>query len=37
MTVVVDSYRSVVAFRPERFNPVPVGESERARVLLVCL
>ncbi len=31
------SYQSVVAFRPDRFTPVPVAENERARVLLVCL
>jgi len=26
-----------VAFRPERFNPVPIAQNERVRVLLVCL
>ncbi|HEV2357539.1 MAG TPA: cupin domain-containing protein [bacterium] len=31
------SYRTAVAFRPDRFNPVPIAQSERARVLLACL
>lgn len=37
MSVLVSSYRSLVAFQPGRFNPVPVGATDRARVLLVCL
>ncbi|MHB8731143.1 MAG: cupin domain-containing protein [bacterium] len=31
------SYRAAAAFTPECFNPVPVAQSERAKVLLVCL
>jgi len=32
----VRSAREAASFRPERFNPVAVAESERARMLLVC-
>jgi quercetin dioxygenase-like cupin family protein len=31
------SYRTAAAFKPDRFNPVPIAQSERSRVLLVCL
>jgi len=31
------SYRSAVTFRPDRFTPVPIAETTRARMLLVCL
>jgi len=37
MSTLMTSYRTAVAFRPDRFNPVPVAQNERARVLLVCL
>ena len=37
MSTLVSSYRSTAAFRPERFNPIPIAQSERTRVLLVCL
>jgi quercetin dioxygenase-like cupin family protein len=37
MSTLIGSYRAAVAFKPERFNPVPIAQSERTRVLLVCL
>lgn len=37
MNALLHSYRTAVAFTPERFHPVPVAQSERTRVLLVCL
>lgn len=30
------SYQDVVAFRPERFNPVTLDESGQTRVILAC-
>ncbi len=36
MSATVRSAREAASFRPERFNPVPVAENERARMLLVC-
>ena len=37
MSALMSSYRTAVAFKPERFNPVPVAQSDRVKVLLVCL
>ncbi len=37
MSALLRSYRTAAAFTPERFNPVPIAQSARARVLLVCL
>lgn len=37
MSALVSSYRSAAAFRWERFNAVPISQSECTRVLLVCL
>ena len=34
---VVINYKTVASFSPERFTPVPFGQSERSRALLVCL
>ncbi len=36
MSATVRSASEAASFRPERFNPVPVAENERARMLLVC-
>ena len=36
-TKLIPSYAQVLSFRPEHFNPVPLAESERVKVLLVCL
>lgn len=36
VSAMVRSTRETASFCPERFNPVPVAESERARMLLVC-
>jgi quercetin dioxygenase-like cupin family protein len=33
----VSDYREKVRFAPERFTPVPLGESARTKALLVCL
>jgi quercetin dioxygenase-like cupin family protein len=37
MTAVLTFYKSAVAFRQDRFRPVVVAETERIRVLLMCL
>ncbi|MBI4288967.1 MAG: cupin domain-containing protein [Chloroflexi bacterium] len=37
MAVVVPSYKKSIAFTPSRFNPVAMAQSDRVRVLLVCL
>jgi quercetin dioxygenase-like cupin family protein len=37
MTALLTSYRTAVAFSADRFNPVPVAQNDRARVLVVCL
>lgn len=37
MAIIVKSYKESIAFNPSRFNPVALGQSERIRVLLVCL
>jgi quercetin dioxygenase-like cupin family protein len=37
MSAVLTSYRSAVVFRPDRVQPVVLAETERIRVLLVCL
>lgn len=34
---IVTNYKTVASFSPERFTPVPFGQSERSRALLVCL
>jgi quercetin dioxygenase-like cupin family protein len=34
---VLTSYKSAVAFRRDRFQPVVLAETERIRVLLLCL
>ena len=34
MAVFIKSYKDVAAFRPERFNPVPVAANERVRVIV---
>jgi quercetin dioxygenase-like cupin family protein len=37
MNAILTSYRSAVAFRQDRFQPVVLAETERVRVLLMCL
>ncbi|HEV2281834.1 MAG TPA: cupin domain-containing protein [bacterium] len=37
MSALMSSYRTAVAFKPEHFNPVPVAQGDRVKVLLVCL
>lgn len=37
MAAIVTTLEKSVAFRPERFNPVLLAVSERAKALLVCL
>ncbi len=37
MSTLLRSYRAAAAFTPQRFNAVPIAQSERTRVLLVCL
>lgn len=37
MSAVLTSYRSAVAFQQDRFQPVVLAETERIRVLLMCL
>lgn len=36
MASLIQTYQSAVAFRPERFNPIVLDESERTRVILAC-
>ena len=37
MAVVFASYKDSIAFNPARFNPVALAQSDKVRVLLVCL
>jgi quercetin dioxygenase-like cupin family protein len=37
VSTILASYRSAVAFRQDRFQPVVLAETERIRVLLLCL
>jgi quercetin dioxygenase-like cupin family protein len=37
MAILMTSYDQMATFRPEHFNPVLLAESERVKVLLVCL
>jgi quercetin dioxygenase-like cupin family protein len=37
MSNVVLDYKTAASFSPEQFTPVPFGQSERSRALLVCL
>lgn len=37
MSKIIRDHRTVASFSPERFTPVPFGQSERGRALLVCL
>ncbi len=37
MATIIKSYKEHVAFNAAKFNPVPLGQSERVRALLVCL
>jgi quercetin dioxygenase-like cupin family protein len=37
MAALITEYRDKVRFEPERFTPVPLGESAHTRALLVCL
>ncbi len=34
--LVVQDYRTAAQFRPERFNPIALGETERVRIVLTC-
>ncbi len=36
MSIAVRRYQDAMTFGPQRFTPVPIAGSERARVLLVC-
>ncbi|MFQ5340379.1 MAG: hemerythrin domain-containing protein [Anaerolineae bacterium] len=36
-TKLIPSYTQMLSFRPEHFNPILLAESERVKVLLVCL
>lgn len=37
MATVVKSYKESIAFNPAKFNPVAIAQSDRLKVLLVCL
>lgn len=37
MATVVKSYKDNIAFNPSKFNPVGLAQSDRVRVILVCL
>jgi quercetin dioxygenase-like cupin family protein len=37
MAVLRNSYRDSIAFRPERFNPVPLAAGEYLKAVLICL
>ena len=37
MSNIVLDYRTMASFSAERFTPVPFGQSEHSRALLVCL
>jgi quercetin dioxygenase-like cupin family protein len=37
MAAVLGSYRDVIAFRPERFNPVLVAAGSHMKAVLTCL
>lgn len=36
MSLFMSTFREKVAFRPERFSPVVLAESERTKVILAC-
>jgi quercetin dioxygenase-like cupin family protein len=37
MSAITTTYQACAAFKPERFNPVLLAESQRVKVILVCL
>ena len=37
MANIVARYETLASFTPDRFHPIPFGQSERSRALLVCL
>ena len=37
MATVMKSYKESIAFNPSKFNPVALAQSDRVRVILVCL
>ena len=37
MSAMITTYKNAAAFKPERFNPVVLAESQRVKVILVCL
>ena len=37
MANIVARYDTLASFTPDRFHPIPFGQSERSRALLVCL
>jgi|ERR1039457_3316880 quercetin dioxygenase-like cupin family protein len=37
MAVFRNSYRDLIAFRPEKFNPVPIAAGAHMKVVLTCL
>ena len=37
MSAIITTAKSAAAFKPERFNPVVLAETQRVRVILVCL
>jgi quercetin dioxygenase-like cupin family protein len=37
MSSAITSYKDVVAFKAERFNPIVLAENQRVKVILVCL
>lgn len=37
MAVILNSYRDVVAFRPEKFNPIVIAGTSHMRAVLTCL
>ena len=37
MASIVARYNTLASFTPDRFHPIPFGQSERSRALLVCL
>jgi len=36
MAILIQSYKETAAFRPEKFNPVVLGENERVKVIEAC-
>jgi quercetin dioxygenase-like cupin family protein len=37
MSAIITTAKNAAAFKPERFNPVVLAETQRVTVILVCL